>query len=307
MVTLVRAPNPSAMTLQGTNSYVIDCGDGGALVIDPGPAMDSHARALVDTAARRDLAIRTLVLTHGHPDHSAGAASLARSTGAVLYAHPRSKIPHDAELPLDGELRAGTTALRVIDAPGHAVDHVAFYLPDERALFTGDVVLGEGTSVIAPPGGAMRAYQRTLQRLADEFGDARVIYGGHGPIVADPRAKLAEYIEHRRMREKQILDALREGPQTIPDLVRRIYSAHRQVLWPAMARQMLAHLIALEDERRVTSCALDRPLTADEDAMLNPRIEEVLGPEEAAIVVAELGTDLRLGALREYALTAEEP
>jgi glyoxylase-like metal-dependent hydrolase (beta-lactamase superfamily II) len=305
VVTLVRAPNPSAMTLQGTNSYVIDCGDGAAMVIDPGPAIDSHLNALADKAAQRKLSIRAIALTHGHPDHAAGAAVLARRTGAPLYAHPRSKIPHEADLPLEGDLRTGAIALRTVDAPGHAADHAVFYLPPEGALFTGDVVLGEGTSVIAPPGGEMRAYQRTLRRLADEFAGARVIYGGHGPVVREPRAKLAEYIEHRRVRERQILDSLRAGPKTIPDLVREIYSGGRHVLWPAMARQILAHLIALEGEGQVSARRLGRAMTGDEHAMLNPKIEEILGPEEAAIVVAELGTELRLEALYEYALARE--
>ena len=197
--------------------------------------------------------------------------------------------------------------LCAIDAPGHTNDHAIFYLASEGALFTGDTILGEGTTVIAPPGGAMRPYQRTLQRLADEFGDARVIYGGHGPPVFEPRAKIAEYIEHRRMRETQILEALHAGPQTIPDLVRTIYSPRRQVLWPAMARQILAHLIALEAEDRVRSTVLERPMTDEESAILNPRIEEVVGPEEAAVIVAELGTELRLESLREYRLTEGPP
>jgi glyoxylase-like metal-dependent hydrolase (beta-lactamase superfamily II) len=303
MVTLVRAPNPSAMTLQGTNSYLLDCGDGGALVIDPGPRIDEHIRALIETAGGHGLTIRTIVLTHSHPDHALGAPPLAAATGATIYAHPKSKAPHDADLPLEGDLRAGRLALHTIDAPGHTNDHAIFYLAQERALFTGDTILGQGTTVIAPPGGAMRPYQQTLERLATEFGDARVIHGGHGPAVDDPRAKITEYIAHRKMREAQILDALRAGPMTIPDLVRRVYSPERQVLWPAMARQILAHLIALESEGRVHSQAPGRAMTAEESAMLNPRIEDVVRPEEAAVIVAELGTELRLESLRAYRLT----
>jgi glyoxylase-like metal-dependent hydrolase (beta-lactamase superfamily II) len=302
MVTIVRAPNASAMTLQGTNSYLLDCGNGEALVIDPGPAIESHVAALVDAAVKRALNIRTILLTHGHPDHASGAARLAAATGASVHAHPKSKIARDADLRLEGELRAGAIVLRTIDAPGHTFDHAIFYLAQEGALFTGDTILGEGTTVVAPPGGAMRPYQRTLQRLAGEFGNAAVIYGGHGPVVTDPRAKIAEYIAHRQMREEQILAALRERAMTIPDLVRRIYSPERQVLWPAMARQILAHLIALEDEGRVVSRRLDRAMTAEESAMLNPRIEEIVGREEAAVIVAELGTELRLESLQEYAL-----
>jgi glyoxylase-like metal-dependent hydrolase (beta-lactamase superfamily II) len=288
------------MTLQGTNSYVIDCRDATALVIDPGPAIDEHLHALVDVAQSQGLTIAAIALTHGHPDHASGASRLAAMTHAPVYAHAKSKIPHDTDLPLEAELRAGAIALRTIDAPGHSNDHAVFYLAPERALFTGDTILGEGTTVVAPPGGAMRPYQRTLQRLADEFGDARVLYGGHGPVVNDPKAKIAEYIAHRQMREQQILDALSDGPLMIPDLVRRIYSPQRQPLWPAMARQILAHLVALEDEGRVSSHVLERAMTPEEWAILNPRIEEFVGPQEAAVITAELGAEMRLESLRLY-------
>jgi Beta-lactamase associated winged helix domain len=104
------------------------------------------------------------------------------------------------------------------------------------------------------------------------------------------------------MREEQILDALSDGPQTIPEIMRRIYSPERQVLWPAMARQILAHLIALESEGRARSVRLDRAMTADEHSILNPRIEEIVDAEAAAVIVAELGTELRLESLKAYSL-----
>jgi glyoxylase-like metal-dependent hydrolase (beta-lactamase superfamily II) len=305
MVTLVRAPNPSAMTLSGTNSYLLDCGEGEGLVIDPGPAITRHVEALIATADSQGLAIRAIALTHGHPDHVSAAPELSEATGAPIYAHPLTTVGHAHDLPLEHAWRVGATALRVIDAPGHTFDHAVFYLPQERSLFTGDTILGEGTSVVAPPGGAMRPYENTLRRLAEEFADARVIYCGHGPIVGDAPHKIREYIEHRRIRERQILTALRDGPLTIPDIVRRVYDPERSVLWPAMARQILAHLIALEDEGRVAARAVDRAMTADEMAILNPRFEALAGPEEAAVIAAELGTEMRLQKLLSYRLTEE--
>jgi glyoxylase-like metal-dependent hydrolase (beta-lactamase superfamily II) len=303
--TLVRAPNPSAMTLTGTNSYIVDCGNGHALVIDPGPPIERHVEALVETASTRGLTIRAIALTHGHPDHAPASAPLAARTGAPIYAHPGSAVPHDRHLHLEGELRLGHTTLQVIDAPGHTFDHVAFYLPDERALFTGDVILGEGSVVIAPPGGAMRPYQRTLQRLADEFPQARIIYGGHGPRVDDARAKIAEYIAHRLMREREIVDALaRHGAPTIPELVLDIYGDARPILWPAMARQLLAHLIALESEGRVGAERVDRAMSEREMWILNPPLGDLVGPELAELVAAELGSMLRIDALYAYRLTS---
>ena len=302
MVTLVRAHNPSPMTLSGTNSYLLDCGENTALVIDPGPPLQGHADALLQAAAAHDSTIRHIVLTHGHPDHSAGAAKLATMTGAVIHAHPACRVAHDVDLPLEGELSINSLGLRTIDAPGHTFDHAIFYLAPERALFTGDTILGEGTTVVAPPGGAMRPYMHTLERLAREFAGARTIYGGHGPIVNDPPAKIAQYIAHRKMREEQIVAALGDGARTIPDLVREIYSQQQVALWPAMARQILAHLLALVEEGRITSCVVARELRPAESEMLNPNLEEIVGPEEAALLEAELGTQMRLESLDEYRL-----
>jgi len=301
-ITLLRAPNPSPMTLSGTNSYVIDAGGGEAIVIDPGPVIDRHLDALVANAGERGLRISTIAVTHGHPDHAPAAAPLAARTGASVWAHPNSDVPHDRTFELDGELRVGTSALRIIDAPGHTFEHVAIYEPAERALFTGDVILGEGTVVIAPPGGAMRPYQRTLQRLRDEFPDAVRIYGGHGPIVQDARAKIDEYIEHRKLREAELLAALARGPMNVPQLVIAIYGTQRPMLWPAMARQILAYLLALTEEGTVSATALARPMTEQENTILNPSWESIVGAEHAPVIAAELGAMLKLDVLYEYAL-----
>ncbi len=303
-IALVRAPNPSAMTLTGTNSYVIDAGNNEALVIDPGPVIDRHLNALLANASERGLNISTIAVTHGHPDHAPAAAPLAARTGATVWVHPNSAVQHDRTFELEGELRVGTLALRVIDAPGHTFEHVALYEPGEGALFTGDVILGEGTVVVAPPGGAMRPYQRTLLRLRDEFPNAARIYGGHGPIVEDARAKIDEYIEHRKLREAELLKVLARESMTIPQLVIAIYGTQRPILWPAMARQLLAYLLALSEEGIVNARALERPMTEQENTILNPSWESIVGAEHAPVIAAELGAMLKLDTLYEYALSS---
>jgi glyoxylase-like metal-dependent hydrolase (beta-lactamase superfamily II) len=200
-------------------------------------------------------------------------------------------------------LQVGEAAIRAIETPGHTFDHLAFYEEHEGALFTGDTVLGEGFVVIAPPNGAMRPYQHTLQRLLHEFPGVKTIYGGHGEPVHDPQAKLRDYIAHRESRQQEILTALAGGPLTIPDLVRRIYRDTNPVLWPAAARQMLAYLIALEQEGRIESHPLEREMSTEEYAILNPEWKTIVGEEHARTVEEELGAMLRLDALREYSLS----
>jgi glyoxylase-like metal-dependent hydrolase (beta-lactamase superfamily II) len=290
------------MTLTGTNSYVIDTGNREAIVIDPGPLDERHVNALMENARSRGLTITAIALTHGHPDHAPAAAVLAQKTNALVYAHPHSEVPHDRDLRLDSDWRIGELTMRVIDAPGHTFEHVIFFEPEEAALFTGDVILGEGTVVIAPPGGAMRPYMNTLARLRDEFPQARHIFGGHGPVVERAQEKIAEYIAHREMRQNELLEALREGPQTIPDLVQRIYGETRRILWPAAARQMLAYLMPLTQEGVVHAVMLDRPLTSEETAILNPSWESIVGAEHAPLIEAELGAMLKLDHVYEYSL-----
>ena len=294
------APNPSPMTLEGTNSYLV-FGSGSAIAIDPGPPIDEHTGALVAAAAARGARVSAIVVTHGHPDHAPGAAPLAAITGAPVYAHRNARFPHDRTLG-DGErLAVDGVELIALDTPGHADDHLVFAYPSEKALFTGDVVVGRGTVVVAPPRGDMRAYQATLRRLRDELPDTRILYGGHGEPVGDPRAKLDEYIAHREARERQILEALTAGERTIPELVAAIYCDVAHVLWPAAARQVLAYLIALEREDRVRSHTLSRPLTADERAILNPDLSHLADAESAAVAAAELGFDRRVDRIDVYA------
>jgi glyoxylase-like metal-dependent hydrolase (beta-lactamase superfamily II) len=290
------------MTLDGTNGYVVDGGNGAWIAIDPGPDDPAHVAAFVAAARDAGAHYEAILVTHGHPDHYPGAAPLARATGAPVHAHPRATFPHDRTLAEGERVRAGAATLLALDAPGHARDHLVFVLEPEGALFTGDVIIGTGTVVVAPPGGDMRAYQRTLHRLLDERGDAPAIYGGHGPAIADPRAKIREYIAHRERREAEIVAALADGPHTIPALVATIYRDVDRRLWPAAARQVLAYLIALEREERVSATPRAAPPTDEERALLDPDLR-ALANRDAALARAELGYDGPPAQVLEYVLT----
>jgi glyoxylase-like metal-dependent hydrolase (beta-lactamase superfamily II) len=291
------------MTLDGTNGYLIDAGRGRSIAIDPGPDIAAHTAAFLAAARERNAPIAAILVTHGHPDHFPGAAPLARATGAPVLAHPAATFPHDRKLG-DGETFAlDEIAIRALHAPGHATDHLVFALEGERALFTGDVIIGTGTVVVAPPKGDMRAYQRTLQRLRREEGDAAVIYGGHGPERTDVAATIDAYIAHREAREAAIVAALAAGPATIPALVATIYAGIDRRLWPAAARQVLAYLEALEREGRVGGETLARALTDEERALLDPDLSGIAS-ESRAVARAELGYGDGAPQLVAYALVA---
>ncbi len=248
-----------------------------------------HVDAILLRASQMHCRICAIAVTHGHPDHAPAAELLQRRTGAPIHTSLE-------------RIHAGDATLEIVPAPGHARDHVVFYEPHERALFTGDVVLGSGYVVVAPPGGDMRAYQQTLQMLLQRFADARTIYPGHGEPVHDPQGKLRDYIDHRKDRERQILDALAGGSRTIVDLVEAIYRDTPQVLWPVAARQVLAYLIALEREGAIRARALERPPNEREAAILNPRWDAIACADDRETVRAELGADLHLDKLYTYAL-----
>jgi glyoxylase-like metal-dependent hydrolase (beta-lactamase superfamily II) len=302
-VVRVLAPNPSPMTLDGTNSYLV-LGGAQAIAIDPGPRDEAHVARLVETARARGARIAAIAVTHGHPDHAPGAALLHALTGAPVVGHATARFPHDRTV-RDGErIEAGDVALDVVEAPGHAREHLVFSFAAEAALFTGDTIVGRGTVVIAPPNGDMRAYQATLRRLRDEFAGTRTIYGGHGEPIDEPARKIEEYIAHRAMREDQLRARLVSGEQTIPQLVASMYRDVAEALWPAAARQILAYLIALEREGRVTKRTLERELSVNEAVILNPDLSNIVDPESAAVAAAELGIDRRIATVDAYALVS---
>ncbi len=291
------------MTLDGTNGYIIDGGNGKWIAIDPGPDIPAHVDAFANAAHDAGARYEAIVITHGHPDHYPAAAPLSRATGAPVYAHPYAEFPHDREIADNETLTVGNATITALASPGHARDHHVYVLEGERALFTGDVILGIGTVVVAPPNGDMRAYQRTLHRLRDGYADASAIYGGHGPEILDARAKIDEYIAHRERREAEILAILARGPATIPSMVNEIYLAVNPRLWPAAARQVLAYLIALQREGRINATPTGRELTPEEKALLDPDWRAAVRPEDAEVIRAELGFGNGTQQLIEYALT----
>ena len=251
LVRRIVAPNPSFMTGPGTNTYLVGIDE--VAVIDPGPDDPGHIEAIIGASMLER--VRWVLVTHYHPDHSAGVARLAGETGAQVVALGPPKSAGAGWAPdhraTDGEVIEGTEwGLEVLHTPGHASDHVCFFLEEERVLFTGDTVLSGTTSVIAPPDGDMTAYLSSLERLRKRR--LSRICPGHGDVIDDPKAALAQYIQHRLEREAQILDALREGPSRIPDLVTRIYAEVPEALHEWAARSVHAHLLKLKSEGRVS-------------------------------------------------------
>ena len=239
----VLAPNPGPFTLEGTNTWIL--GRDPSLIIDPGPDDEEHLRSVIREAGR----VEAILLTHYHLDHAGAAPRLAEATGVPV----RAFRPREGERGLRGGdvIRVGSVQLRVVPTPGHTADHVAFHLDSDGALFTGDAVLGRGTSVVDPPDGEMTAYVHSLHVMRDL--GPRAIYPGHGPVVFDAAAKLNEYIAHRARRESQVLAALRGGASTSEELVPAIYSGEglHSSMFPVATRSVLAHLLKLEKEGRV--------------------------------------------------------
>lgn len=236
----VLAPNPSVYTLEGTNTWIV--GADPALVVDPGPADEEHAHEVAAAAGW----VGAVLLTHSHEDHAEGAAAFAASVGAPLHAWRLE----GSEPIRDGQVfRAGDAALTALHTPGHSSDHVVYELLDERALFTGDAVLGRGTSFIDPPDGDLAKYLTSLERMLALA--PRTIYPGHGPTVLDGVAKLREYLTHRAEREAQILAGLADGPRGLDELVAGIYADHPVEVHPLAARSVTAHLRKLRSEGRV--------------------------------------------------------
>lgn len=238
----ITAPNPGAFTLNGTRTYLL----GESAVIDPGPAIDSHVEAIRDAMPM----LRTILITHRHGDHAPAAVPLKRLTGARILA------PHGVldDALVDQRIAGGETiaiedeALEVIATPGHTSEHVCF-LTRAGDLFTGDTVLGQGTTAIFPPDGSMRDYIASLRLLLTH--DPKRIFPAHGPTRDDAATLIAQYIAHRLEREQQVLDALAAGETSAAAMRQGIYPDLDPRLHDAAEIQIAAHLIKLVEDGRV--------------------------------------------------------
>jgi glyoxylase-like metal-dependent hydrolase (beta-lactamase superfamily II) len=269
----VIAPNPGPFTHTGTCSYVVGAGE--VAIVDPGPDRPAHIDALLEAIDGEKLSC--ILVTHTHRDHSPAARGLKEATGARIigcapYA-PRADIrvegpgldaSHDAAhapdiVMKDGDrVELGGATIEALETPGHTQNHLCFALVEEKALFTGDHIMGWSTTVVAPPDGSMTDYMASIERLRRRDDD--VYWPGHGDPVRDPGRYLRALAHHRRAREAAILQRLQAGDDTIAAMVARIYESVDKRLHGAAALNVLAHLEDLVARELVAS---DGPLSLD--------------------------------------------
>jgi len=231
------APNPGPMTLEGTNTYLY--GADPCVVIDPGPEDVGHLEAIRAAADERG-GLGMVLLTHSHGDHTAGAEPLVAAVAAATGGDPPPVL-----LPGDGETHGG---LRALATPGHDADHVCF-LSEDGVCLSGDLVLGLGSTIVPPGDNALAAFMTSLRLLQAE--EIELMAPGHGPWITDPTAKLAEYVEHREMRERRLLTALDRGERSRAALLAETWDDVPVELLPMAAMAMEAHLEKLESEGRL--------------------------------------------------------
>ena len=269
------ADNPGPFTYHGTCTYLV--GEGEVAVIDPGPDDPGHVEAILQ-ALEPGERVTHIVVTHTHRDHSPAGRELKVRTGARTYGFgpqlrlvdpdPTRVVFHDPEADPDpskptprgsdvdfvpdvaledGDVVEGAGwSLEAVHTPGHASNHLCYFLPDERALITGDHVMGWSTSVVSPPDGNIGEYLLSLEKLLDRGQDLRYL-PAHGPDIQQPQAYVQALLDHRRERSEQILAALESGPLTIAEMVPRIYATTPKVLWPAAASSVYGHLLHLHE------------------------------------------------------------
>jgi glyoxylase-like metal-dependent hydrolase (beta-lactamase superfamily II) len=266
LIRRVIAQNPSKFTYRGTGTYLVGSGD--VVVIDPGPNLDSHREALA--AALAGERVRAILVTHCHADHSPLAAWLQDETGAPTFAfgpHPRPdpelvEVPDDDveieeatdhDFVPDVAVADGDTVVELpgitmtgVHTPGHTSNHMCWTLAEESALFSGDHVMGWSTTVVSPPDGDMAAYIESLRKVADRR-DA-MLWPTHGPPRDDGPSYVAALVEHRLRREQGVLDVVRSGVRTIPEMVAILYADVREELHKPAGRSVWGHLVKLADD-----------------------------------------------------------
>jgi glyoxylase-like metal-dependent hydrolase (beta-lactamase superfamily II) len=233
------APNPGPMTLDGTNTWVLREPTGDAcVVVDPGPLDEAHLTRVAEHGP-----VALIVLTHGHFDHAEGAGRLHELTGAPVVARDPGLCVGASALTDDATQQVAGVEWVTVLTPGHSSDSICIVLPEDRALLTGDTILGRGTTVVAHPDGRLADYLDSLRRLRDLADrDVDVLLPGHGPVLDSPVETLDYYLQHREERLDQVRAALADGANDAADVVRRVYADVDPGLWPAAERSVLAQM-----------------------------------------------------------------
>lgn len=244
-VRAVLAPNPSPMTLEGTNTWVVgEPGVGACVVVDPGPDDGTHLAAILDVVDGRR--VEAVLLTHRHPDHAEGAGAFAERVGARV----RAQGEGEDDLADGDVVSAGDVEIGVLGTPGHTADSVCFYVGADDALLTGDTILGWGTTMVAWPDGRLDDYLGSLDRLAGLTGTGRVrtFLPGHGAYLPDADASVHYYLDHRRERLDQVRRAVEGGATDVQSVLEVVYADVPRELWPAASRSIEAQLHHLRGE-----------------------------------------------------------
>ena len=262
LIRKVMAPNPSPFTLYGTGTFIV--GKNQLCIIDPGPKIESHVKNILKAVGKN--LVSHILITHTHADHSPAASVLKNITGARTYAfdsYPkgiegsRFEEAHDKEFMPDERLKDNETVsskewtIRAIHTPGHTSNHLCYSLEEEKALFTGDHVMGWATTVIVPPDGNMDDYVSSLKKIL--LGRHSLYYPTHGEPIKNPEKYVRGLIAHRKMREVQILDELKKNSLTVNQMLPRFYSTTDKRLWPAASMSLLATLLSLKKKNKVMS------------------------------------------------------